>query len=155
MMITGDNPKTAKSVANKLGIDDYYSDLLPTDKVEIVEKNVEKYKNIVMVGDGVNDAPSLARSNVGIAMGLDGADVAIETGDIVLLEDKLSKIALLIKLAKRTMSKIKQNVVLCILVKGALAIFAILGFVTLWEAILIGDMGLTLIVVGNALLLAK
>lgn len=155
MMITGDNPKTAESVANKLGIDDYYSDLLPTDKVEIVEKNVEKYKNIVMVGDGVNDAPSLARSNVGIAMGLDGADVAIETGDIVLLEDKLSKIALLIKLAKRTMSKIKQNVVLCILVKGALAIFAILGFVTLWEAILIGDMGLTLIVVGNALLLAK
>lgn len=99
-MITGDNEATAKLVADEIGLSNYYADLLPQDKVNIVSNAVSKHHDVAMVGDGVNDTPSLARANVGIAMGLEGADVAIETADIVLLEDKLSKINLLVDLAK-------------------------------------------------------
>ena len=154
-MITGDNEETAKSVADELGLTNYHANLLPEDKVNIVNQSVEQYKDVAMVGDGVNDTPSLARANVGIAMGLDGADVAIETGDIVLLEDKLSKLTLLLDLAKRTMSKIKFNVAFCLTIKVILMILGVAGYINLWEATLIGDMGITLIVVGNSLLLAK
>ncbi len=154
-MITGDNQKTAKLVADEIGLSNYYGDLLPQDKVNIVSEAVSKHKDVAMVGDGVNDTPSLALANVGIAMGLEGADVAIETADIVLLEDKLSKINLLIDLAKKTMSKIKFNVAFCLSVKVILMILGILGYISLWEAVLIGDMGITLLVVGNSLLLAK
>lgn len=154
-MITGDNEETAKSVAEELGLTNYHANLLPEDKVNIVNQSVEQYKDVAMVGDGVNDTPSLARANVGIAMGLDGADVAIETGDIVLLEDKLSKLTLLLDLAKRTMSKIKFNVAFCLTIKVILMILGVAGYINLWEATLIGDMGITLIVVGNSLLLAK
>ena len=154
-MITGDNNETASKIASKLDLDNYYSDLLPEDKVKIVEKSVAKYGDVAMVGDGVNDTPSLAIANVGIAMGLDGADVAIETADVVLLEDNLSKINLLINLARKTMGKIKFNVVFCIAVKIFLILLGIGGFINLWEAVLVGDMGVTFIVVGNSLLLAK
>ncbi|WP_276955942.1 cation-translocating P-type ATPase [Methanobrevibacter woesei] len=154
-MITGDNEETAKSVADELGLTNYHANLLPEDKVNIVNQSVEQYKDVAMVGDGVNDTPSLARANVGIAMGLDGADVAIETGDIVLLEDKLSKLTLLLDLAKRTMGKIKFNVAFCLTIKVILMILGVAGYINLWEATLIGDMGITLIVVGNSLLLAK
>lgn len=154
-MITGDNSQTAKEVASKLGLDNYYADLLPEDKLGIVEQSVEKYGDVAMVGDGVNDTPSLAMANVGIAMGLEGADVAIETADIILLEDKLSKIVSLVKLARKTMRKIKFNVAFCLIVKAVLIILGVMGYINLWEAILIGDMGITLIVVGNSLLLAK
>lgn len=154
-MITGDNESTAKAVADELGIDSYYGDLLPQEKVEIVRESVNEYGDIAMVGDGVNDTPSLAMANVGIAMGLEGADVAIESGDIVLLEDNLSKIRLLINLAKKTIGKIRFNVAFCLTVKVLLMILAILGYINLWEAVLIGDMGITLIVVGNSLLLAR
>ena len=154
-MITGDNEETAKSVAEELGLTNYHANLLPEDKVNIVNQSVEQYKDVAMVGDGVNDTPSLARANVGIAMGLDGADVAIETGDIVLLEDKLSKLTLLLDLAKRTMGKIKFNVAFCLTIKVILMILGVAGYINLWEATLIGDMGITLIVVGNSLLLAK
>ena len=154
-MITGDNENTAKSVADELGIDSYYGDLLPQDKVELVGNAVEKYGDVAMVGDGVNDTPSLARANVGIAMGLEGADVAIESADIVLLEDNLSKLKLLINLSMRTLRKIKFNVGFCIAVKVILIVLAIMGYINLWEAVLIGDMGITLIVVGNSLLLAR
>lgn len=154
-MITGDNNRTAKEVAAELGLNSYYADLLPEDKVKAVEKSVAEYGDVAMVGDGINDTPSLAMANVGIAMGLEGADVAIETADIVLLEDKLSKITFLIRLARKTMGKIKFNVAFCLVVKVALMILGIMGYINLWEAILIGDMGITLIVVGNSLLLAK
>lgn len=154
-MITGDNSQTAGEVASKLGLDNYYADLLPEDKLGIVKQSVEKYGDVAMVGDGVNDTPSLAMANVGIAMGLEGADVAIETADIILLEDKLSKITDLVKLARRTMGKIKFNVAFCLIVKAVLIILGVMGYINLWEAILIGDMGITLIVVGNSLLLAK
>ena len=154
-MITGDNQKTAKLVADEIGLSNYYADLLPQDKVNIVSDAVSKHQDVAMVGDGVNDTPSLARVNVGIVMGLEGADVAIETADIVLLEDKLSKINLLIDLAKKTMGKIKFNVTFCLSVKVILMILGILGYISLREAVLIGDMGITLLVVGNSLLLAK
>ena len=154
-MITGDNNETASKIASKLDLDNYYSDLLPEDKVKIVEKSVAKYGDVAMVGDGVNDTPSLVIANVGIAMGLDGADVAIETADVVLLEDNLSKINLLINLARKTMGKIKFNVIFCIAVKIFLILLGIGGFINLWEAVLVGDMGVTFIVVGNSLLLAK
>lgn len=154
-MVTGDNDKTAKEVASKIGLNNYYADLLPQDKVKIVEESVEKYGDVAMVGDGINDTPSLAMANVGIAMGLEGADVAIETADIILLEDKLSKIIDLIKLSRKTLNKIKFNVAFCLIVKLLLIILGIGGYINLWEAIIIGDMGITLLVVGNSLLLAK
>jgi len=151
IMLTGDNLTTAKNVAESLGLDNYYPNLLPEDKVNIVEELANKYKDVAMVGDGVNDTPSLARANVGIAMGMDGADVAVETGDIVLMHDNISKIDYLINLSKKTMRIIKQNIAIPLAVKGILAILGIIGYVSLWEAILIGDMGLTLLVVANAL----
>ena len=155
VMLTGDNSATAKMVFEKLGLDDYYSNLLPEDKVKKVENILNEYKDIAMVGDGVNDTPSLARANVGIAMGMNGADVAIETADIVLMQDDISKVFFLINLAKKTMNVVKQNIIVILAVKGLLVIFGVLGYVTLWEAILIGDMGLTLLVVANALRIAR
>lgn len=154
-MITGDNNKTAKKVSNELGIDSYHANLLPQDKVKIVDQSVKKYKDILMVGDGVNDSPSLAKANVGIAMGLNGADVSIETADIVLLESNLSKLIMLIKLSKRTISKIKLNMFITITLKGILIILGISGYINLWEAVLFGDVGIMLVVVGNSLLLAR
>lgn len=155
LMLTGDNSVTAKRASEKLGLDNYYPNLLPEDKVKIVENSLNKYTGLAMVGDGVNDAPSLARANVGIAMGMDGADVAIETADIVLMQDNISMVSFLINLAKKTMNVVKQNIAVVLSVKGLLAILGILGHITLWEAVLIGDMGLTLLVVANALRIGK
>jgi Cd2+/Zn2+-exporting ATPase len=151
MILTGDNPKTAETVAKTLGVDKFYPNLLPEDKVKFTEQIANEYKDVAMVGDGVNDSPSLARANVGIAMGMDGADVALETADIVLMHDNISMVNYLLDLSKKTMTVIKENVGLSLSVKSILAILGVLGHISLWEAILIGDMGLTLIVVGNAL----
>lgn len=155
IMLTGDNSSTAENVSNYLGLDKYYSDLLPEDKVNIVEEISNKFEDIAMIGDGVNDTPSLARANVGIAMGMGGSDVAIETADIVLMQDNISKIDYLINLANKTMGVIKQNITASLVVKGTLAVLGVIGYVTLWEAVLIGDMGLTLLVVANALRINK
>jgi Zn2+/Cd2+-exporting ATPase len=151
IMLTGDNEGTAKSVSSKIGIDSYYSGLLPKDKVKIINDLIVKDEHVAMVGDGVNDAPALARSNVGIAMGSAGSDVAIETADIALMHDDISKIGYIIDLSRKTMSVVKQNVSLSIIVKGSFAFFAVLGFVSLWMAVAFGDMGLTLVVIINAL----
>jgi len=150
-MITGDNSSTAGAVSKKIGLDSYYSDLLPEDKVKIVERISNECDDIAMVGDGVNDAPSLVRADVGIAMGMEGADVAVETADIVLMQDNISKVNFLIHIAKKTMGIIKQNISVSLVIKGSLAILGVIGYITLWEAIIIGDMGLTLAVVANSL----
>jgi len=154
-MLTGDNQKVAHALAEETGIDDYYSALLPEDKVKVVEKLREKFGHVAMVGDGVNDAPALASANVGIAMGTIGTDVAIETADIALMHDDLSKIEYLVNLSKKTMHIVKQNVTTALLIKGTLTILATLGMVNLWVAVGVGDMGLSLAVILNAMRLTK
>ncbi len=155
VMLTGDNKGTAKMVSSEIGIDKYYAGLLPEDKVRIIDELMEDAEHVAMVGDGVNDAPALAKSNVGIAMGSAGSDVAIETADIALMHDDISKIGYLISLSKKTMSVVKQNVSVSILVKGSFAALAVLGYVSLWMAVAFGDMGLTLLVIFNALRIGR
>jgi Cd2+/Zn2+-exporting ATPase len=154
-MITGDNERTAKAIANKIGIDEYHAELLPDDKVNLIGNHlIQDYGHVAMVGDGINDAPALARANVGIAMGVIGSDVALETADIALMQDDLSKLPYLIKLSKKIMEVVKQNVIASIVIKGSFAILAFPGLITLWLAIAIGDMGLSLAVILNAMRLS-
>jgi len=154
VMISGDNEKTAQAIAGQLGIDWYFAELSPEDKLKIIDELRREEKHVVMVGDGVNDAPALAKANVGIAMGAIGSDVALETADIALMHDDLSKLPYLFSLSKRTVKVMKQNIYSSILIKGSLAVLAILGFVTLWLAVGIGDMGLSLAVILNAMRLS-
>lgn len=155
VMLTGDNERVAKAVAHQLNIDEYYSELLPGEKVKMVEELLRKYEHVVMVGDGVNDAPALAKAHVGIAMGAIGSDVAIETSDVALMQDDLSKVNYLIKLSKRTMDIVRQNVFASILIKGSFAVLVFPGIVTLWLAVAFGDMGLSLGVILNAIRLGR
>ncbi len=150
VIVSGDNQKTVEKVARLLGINEYYAELLPHDKVGIV-KELDVAGGVAMVGDGVNDAPSIATATVGIAMGAIGSDAAIESADIILTEDNLSKIPYLLDLSRKTMATVKQNVSLSITIKLALVALAILGLVPLWVAILVGDIGLSLLVTLNAL----
>ena len=151
IMLTGDNNRTAKTVTENLGIDDYYAELLPEDKVGIIDELLSKNEFVAMVGDGINDAPALARSNVGISMGAAGSDVAIDTADIALMHDDISKINYLIDLSRKTMAIVKQNVSVALLIQVSLSVFAVFGFVSLWMAVIFGDIGLTLAVILNAL----
>lgn len=155
IMLTGDNEGTARAVSTKIGIDEYFANLLPEDKVNVIEELLAKYKHVVMVGDGINDAPALARSSVGIAMGAAGSDVAIETADISLMHDDISRVNYLIDLSKKTMNVVKENVSISILIKVSFAILAVIGLVTLWMAVAIGDMGLSLAVILNALRIGR
>jgi len=151
VMLTGDNERAAAAIANKLQLSECYAGLLPEDKVRHVEELATAYKHVAMVGDGVNDAPAMARANVGIAMGAAGSDVAIETADVALMQDDLAKVTYLIDLSKKTMSVVRENVIVSILVKGSFAVLALPGIITLWLAVGIGDMGLSLAVILNAL----
>jgi len=151
VMLTGDNECTAKAVSSKIGIDKYYACLLPQDKVRIIDELLDKGEHVAMIGDGANDAPALARANVGIAMGAAGSDVAIETADIALMQDDISKINYLIDLSRKTMSVVKQNVSAALVIQLALAALAVFGLVSLWVAVTFGDVGLTLAVILNAL----
>ncbi|MGZ4864097.1 MAG: heavy metal translocating P-type ATPase [Halobacteriota archaeon] len=151
VMLTGDNERAAAAIAKELQLSECYAGLLPEDKVRHVEELVKANKHVVMVGDGVNDAPAMARANVGIAMGAMGSDVAIETADVALMNDDLSKVTDLIDLSKKTMAVVKENVTASILVKGTFAVLAIPGIITLWLAVGVGDMGLSLAVILNAL----
>jgi Cd2+/Zn2+-exporting ATPase len=154
-LLTGDNKEVAAALAEKTGVDEYYAGLLPEDKVKVVEKLATRFGSVAMVGDGVNDAPSLAAANVGIAMGTAGSDVAIETADIALMHDDLSKIDYLIHLSKKTMRVVKQNVAASFIIKGGLTILALVGLVNLWTAVAVGDMGLSLAVILNAIRLTR
>jgi Cd2+/Zn2+-exporting ATPase len=154
VMISGDNDYTATAIAGNVGIDHFHAQLLPEDKVEEVEALTKKYGHVAMVGDGINDAPALAKANVGIAMGAIGTDVALETADVALMHDDVSKISYLVSLGRKTMRVIRENIWASILVKGGFAALAILGLVSLWMAVAIGDMGLSLAVILNAMRLA-
>ena len=154
VMITGDNRRTAEAIANRIGIAEYQAELLPEDKVDIVKELSKKYGRVAMVGDGVNDAPALAGASVGIAMGAIGSDVSLETADIALMQDDLSKLPYLIELSKKTLKIVKENVLASILIKGSFAILVFPGLVTLWLAVAVGDMGLSLAVILNAMRLS-
>lgn len=148
-MLTGDNEETARAIAEKLGFNGVHAELLPEDKVRAVEE-LKKLGTVVMVGDGVNDAPALATAHVGIAMGGLGSDIALETADIVLLEDNLSRINYILKLARTTVNRMKENIAVALLVKLAIVVFGSLGLITLWMAVILGDVGLTLLVILNS-----
>ena len=151
VMLTGDNKVAAKSVAEKLGINYVYSNLLPEDKLNILDTIRNKFGDVAMVGDGINDAPALARANIGIAMGAAGSDVAIETADVALMQDDISKLPYLFSLSHKTMGIIKQNISVAIAVKLLCVVLAILGIITLMMSVGFGDLGLTLLVILNSL----
>lgn len=150
VMISGDNQKTAELIAAQVGVDEFHPELLPEDKVRLVSELKEKYGGIAMVGDGINDAPAMAAATVGIAMGAMGSDAAIETADIALMSDDLSKIPWLIRHSKRTVGVIRQNVIFSVLVKSLFVGLAAAGMATLWGAIA-ADMGASLVVILNGL----
>lgn len=153
VMLTGDNSKTAKTVATKLGIAEVYSQLLPKDKVEKLEEIItqkDKNKTVIFVGDGINDAPVLTRADIAIAMGGIGADAAIEAADVVIMDDKLPKIQAGITIAKRTMTIVKQNIIFAIGIKILFLICGAYGFISMWGAVF-ADVGVTLLAVLNSL----
>ncbi len=155
-MITGDNDRTAKFIAKKVGVDEYHAELLPDEKVSIIGNHLmTDFGDVAMIGDGINDAPALASARVGIAMGVIGSDIALETADIALMEDDLSKLPFLVKLSRKTMTIVRQNVIASILIKASFAFLAFPGLVTLWLAVAIGDMGLSLAVILNSMRLSQ
>ena len=155
VMLTGDNERVGEAVARRIGIDECHAGLLPEDKVAMVEQLMDRYGLVVMVGDGVNDAPALARANVGVAMGAIGSDVAIEAADIVVMEDDISRVAYLVALSEKTVSVVRQNVATALVVKLGIAALAVFGLVTLWMAVAFGAMGLSLAVIANALRIGR
>ncbi len=154
IMLTGDNRPTAEAVAAKAGVDEVRAELLPEDKVTAIEALVAKYGQVGMIGDGVNDAPALARASVGIAMGAAGTDAAIETADIALMADDLSKLPWLIRHSRRVLRVVRQNIVFSLAVKLAFVILTFAGISSLWGAIA-ADMGASLVVIANGLRLLR
>lgn len=157
IMLTGDNSYAAQIIAEKLNIDEVYAELLPEDKVKYIEKflsDSEKNEKVAFVGDGINDAPVLARADVGIAMGALGSDAAVETADVVLMNDTPSSVATSIRIAKKTRRIVWQNILFALGVKLMFIILAALGVATMWEAVF-GDMGVALIAILNAMRVLK
>ncbi len=149
VMLTGDQEHVAAAVAAKVGVDEYHAQLLPADKVSVVEKLL-KNGTLAFVGDGINDAPVLTRADIGIAMGALGSDAAIEAADVVLMDDKPSKIALAVKIARRTIRIAKENIWLAIGIKVLVLLLAIPGLATMWMAVF-ADVGVTVLAVLNAM----
>ena len=153
VMLTGDRKDAAEAIAAEVGVDTVYHDLLPADKVEKVEALLaaeKKNEKIGFVGDGINDAPVLMRADVGIAMGSLGSDAAIEAADLVIMDDELSKIADIIRISRKTVRIVRQNVAFALAVKAAVLILGIFGLANMWEAVF-GDVGVTVIAVLNAM----
>jgi Cd2+/Zn2+-exporting ATPase len=154
VMITGDNQRTAESVAQAVGIDSVYAELLPEDKLDVIRSLQKKYQTVAMVGDGINDAPALAQASVGIAMGAAGSDVALETADIVLMADRLEKIATAMQLGKRSHSIVKQNIIIALGFIALLLVGNFLGNINLPIGV-IGHEGSTVLVTLSGLRLLK
>lgn len=154
IMLTGDNRVTAEAVAREVGIDEVHAELLPEDKLAKIDEIIAIYGTVGMVGDGVNDAPALARANLGIAMGAIGSDAAIETADVALMADDISKLPWLIRHSKRTLAIIQQNIWFSLGVKALFLALTLVGIASLWGAIA-ADVGASLLVVVNALRLLR
>ena len=157
IMLTGDSKAVGEAVAKKLGIDEFYAELLPQDKVEKMEEIMARKgpkEKVAFVGDGINDTPVLARSDIGIAMGGLGSDAAIEAADIVIMDDKPSKIGTVMQVAKDTRRIVWQNIILALAVKGFFLILGAVGIATMWEAVF-ADVGVTVIAVLNAMRVLK
>lgn len=153
VMLTGDRKDAAEAIAAEVGVDTVYHDLLPADKVEKVEALLaaeKKNEKVGFVGDGINDAPVLMRADVGIAMGSLGSDAAIEAADLVIMDDELSKLADIIRISRKTVRIVRQNVAFALAVKAAVLILGIFGLANMWEAVF-GDVGVTVIAVLNAM----
>ena len=150
IMLTGDNQKVAFDVCESVKVDEYYSELLPQEKVNKLQELIDNKHNVAFIGDGINDAPVIALSNVGFAMGHIGSDAAIEAADIVIMNDKLSNIILAIKGAKITRKIVIQNIVGALLVKFVVLLLGATGFATMWWAIF-ADVGVSLIAIINAI----
>ena len=153
VMLTGDREEVGRHVAQQLALDEYHAELLPADKVSHVERLLHEKvadKQLAFVGDGINDAPVLARADVGIAMGGLGSDAAIEAADVVLMDDQPSKVATAIRIARNTIAIARQNVVFAIVVKVAVLLLASIGIATMWLAVF-ADVGVTVLAVLNAM----
>ena len=153
VMLSGDSERVASDVSEKLGLDAYRAELLPADKMREVEKllgELEKKEKLAFVGDGINDAPVLTRADVGIAMGSMGSDAAIEAADIVIMDDNISKIPQTLKIARRTLAIVKQNIVFALGVKVVVLALGSLGFSNMWEAVF-ADVGVSVIAILNSM----
>lgn len=154
LMLTGDNVHTAEAIAAQVGIDEARGDLLPTDKLQAIEDLYKKGRRVGMVGDGINDAPALARAEIGFAMAAAGTDTAIETADVALMDDDLRKIPAFISLSRNTASILKQNIALALVIKAIFLGVTFAGLATMWMAVF-ADMGVSLLVVFNGLRLLR
>ena len=154
VLLTGDNKQTAQAIAQVAGIDEFHADLLPEDKVAHVERLLTERESVAMVGDGINDAPAMAVSTLGIAMGAIGTDTAIETADVALMTDDLSRIPWLIRHARRTLTIIKQNIAFALTLKAVFVVLTLFGVASLWLAIA-ADTGASLLVIANGLRLLR
>jgi Cd2+/Zn2+-exporting ATPase len=152
-MLTGDASQSARAVGRRVGVDDVRAELLPGDKVDAVA-TLRGRGAVAMVGDGINDAPALAAADVGIVMGAIGSDAAIETADVALMTDDLSKVPWAIRLSRATMRNVHTNVAIALGLKGAFVVAAAAGVATLWMAVL-ADTGASVIVLANALRLRR
>ena len=154
LMLSGDNSHTATAIAREVGIDDARGDQMPEDKLAAIEAELRTHGTVGMVGDGINDAPALAKSSIGFAMGAAGTDTAIETADVALMDDDLRKIPEFIRLSRATAAVLKQNIALALGIKAVFLVLAITGQATLWMAVF-ADMGASLLVVFNGMRLLR
>ena len=157
VMLTGDRKEAAEAVAKELSLDEVHAELLPGDKVDLVEELLKKREGkekLAFVGDGINDAPVLTRADVGIAMGSMGSDAAIEAADIVLMDDNVGKIAAVVRIARKTLSVVKQNIIFALAVKGVVLLLGALGMATMWEAVF-ADVGVSVLAILNSMRVLK
>jgi Cd2+/Zn2+-exporting ATPase len=154
IMLTGDNKATGQAIGREVGVTEIQAELMPEDKLNVIKRLRAEYGKVAMIGDGVNDAPALAASTVGIAMGGAGTDTALETADVALMGDDLSKLPFTVKLSRKSLNIIKANITFAIGIKVIALLLVIPGWLTLWIAIM-SDMGATLLVALNSLRLMR